>query len=434
MATQAVIKEKQQTLVCSLNKEETKMTALGEIPESWEVVELGVVCEQLIGGGTPSTKIEKYWQGDQPWITTKWLGEKLYINNGEKMISNDAIKNSSTHVVPEGSLLVATRVGVGKVGINIIPLAINQDLTGIIVSSKINVLFLAYQLNGDRIQKYISTLKRGATIQGITREDLKQIKIIFPPLSEQIAIARILTTIQDAIASQETLIAKLKELKRSMMQHLFTRGTKGEKTKMTKIGEIPESWEVVELGSVCEVLASSLTFKQAEKKSGNAEVHGIKVSDMNAIGNEKYICTTSTVFNFPDLERLVPPGAIIFPKRGAAIATNKKRLTTKYSLLDPNLVAVVPKDTILTDFLFYYFEGFDLVSLTDVGTIPQLNKKDLIPVLLPLPGKNELQIIVATLRSIEKKILINTGKLLAYQNLFKTLLHELMSGERGVGL
>ncbi|MFH1030399.1 MAG: restriction endonuclease subunit S [bacterium] len=83
------------------------------------------------------------------------------------------------------------------------------------------------------------------TIPNLSKSRLGELEISLPTLSEQKSIAQVLTTVQEAIAGQEELVAKLKELKRGMMQYLFTHGTKGEKTKMTEIGEAPESWEIV---------------------------------------------------------------------------------------------------------------------------------------------------------------------------------------------
>jgi type I restriction enzyme S subunit len=108
------------------------------------------------------------WQGDIPWITSKWLNEELYLTSGEKCISSDAIEKSATSVVPKNSLIFAARVGVGKVSINRIDLAINQDLAGIVIpAAKGDLPFIAYQLRSDQTQKEIESHKRGATIKGV---------------------------------------------------------------------------------------------------------------------------------------------------------------------------------------------------------------------------------------------------------------------------
>lgn len=272
----------------------------------------------------------------------------------------------------------------------------------------------------------------GSTIPHVSGTVLKNIEILITNPKKQKSIARMLTIIQEAIARQEEMIRKLKDLKQGMMRQIFTHGTRGEETKMTEIGEMPESWRAVKLGEVCGIIGSSITFSQALHKRGDNKVHGIKVSDMNIAGNEKYINKTQTEFELTDTTKLVPPNSLIFPKRGAAIATNKKRITTIFSLLDPNLIAVVSNGDLLSPFIYYYFETFDLRTLTDRGTIPQLNKKDLLPVILPVPNKSEQQNIINAFDSIESKIEITNEKLSTYQNLFKTLLHELMSGERRV--
>ena len=148
---------------------------------TWETTTVGDVSTGFVSGGTPTTKRPEYWKGEIPWITSKWLGEKLELINGEKFISKEGVENSSTKIVPKNSIIFATRVGVGKVGINRLDLAINQDLTGILIEQeKHDIKFLAYQLGMDSIQQFVAMNKRGATINGITRECLEQIPLNIP--------------------------------------------------------------------------------------------------------------------------------------------------------------------------------------------------------------------------------------------------------------
>jgi|SRR3990172_8396515 len=116
------------------------------LPTTWTTATLDAVAQGFLSGGTPSTKNETFWQGSVPWITSKWLNSRLYLDNGEKFISDDAIKKSATTVIPRNNLIFATRVGVGKVAVNRLDLAINQDLAGILIDSeRYDVSFLAYQ-------------------------------------------------------------------------------------------------------------------------------------------------------------------------------------------------------------------------------------------------------------------------------------------------
>src|SRR5438093_12133593 len=157
------------------------MTMTEKLPDNWNASTLGLVAHGFLSGGTPSTKNEAFWQGSVPWITSKWLNSRLYVDNGEKFISEDALKQSATTVVPRNNLIFATRVGVGKVAVNRLNLAINQDLAGVLIDSqRYDIGFLAYQLRSQRVQNIVESHKRGATIQGITRDNVKEVEFYLP--------------------------------------------------------------------------------------------------------------------------------------------------------------------------------------------------------------------------------------------------------------
>jgi type I restriction enzyme S subunit len=127
---------------------------------------------------------------------------------------------------------------------------------------------------------------------------------------------------------------------------------------------------------------------------------------------------------------MIPPDSVVFPKRGAAIATNKKRLTTMWTVLDPNLIAVRPHADLNSMFFYHWTERFDLRTITDPGCTPQLNKKDLIPVLVPVPASIEEQRDIATaLNCVGEKIGIHHRKCGVLRDLFRTLLRQLMTAQ-----
>ena len=108
--------------------------------------------------------------------------------------------------------------------------------------------FLYYSVLTDFFISKIEKLQRGASYPAIRDSDLKAQIINIPPLPEQRKIAHVLSTVQKAIEQQDKLIRTTTELKKALMQKLFTEGTRGEPQKETEIGLVPESWEVVELG------------------------------------------------------------------------------------------------------------------------------------------------------------------------------------------
>jgi type I restriction enzyme, S subunit len=254
---------------------------------------------------------------------------------------------------------------------------------------------------------------------------------------EQRTIAGLLWRTQDLLRACEDTIEAAQKLKQVAMRELFTRGLRGEPQKETEIGPVPESWLVQRLDTIAQVVTTRMAYSELETaevaKENGVHVIGTKVSDMNREGNET-VLTSAALEKTLDAKvaeyRCAPPGTIVFPKRGAAIATNKKRLTKRWSVFDPNVIGVVPGASVNAGFLFHWFQSFDLRTITEPGPTPQLNKKHLDPLLIPVPTDIEEQRdIVAILDAIDRKIDLHRKKRAVLEELFKALLHKLMTGE-----
>src|SRR5699024_10274586 len=137
---------------------------------------------KIIGGVTPKKYNKKYYKGDIPWASVRDLNN-YHLFDTEFKISEKAIENSSTNIIPKGNIIIATRVGLGKVVYNEIDTAINQDLKGLILTDKIerNYLFYYFLWNA----KYIEESGTGATVKGVKLSFIKELEIPLPSLSEQ---------------------------------------------------------------------------------------------------------------------------------------------------------------------------------------------------------------------------------------------------------
>lgn len=267
---------------------------------------------------------------------------------------------------------------------------------------------------------------------------LKEKELSYPPdANEQRAVAGVLRKTESALQQQAALLDNLQELKRAAMRELFTRGLRGEAQKETEIGLVPESWLVERLDTLAKVVSTRMAYSELASvqpgQENGVRVIGIKVSDMNRAGNETVLASAALEKSL-DAKlaeyRCAPPGTIVFPKRGAAIATNKKRLTNTWSVFDPNVIGVVPGDSINSGFLFHWFQSFDLKTITEPGPTPQLNKKHLDPLLIPAPTDAEEQCnIAAILDALDRKIALHRDKRAVLEELFQSLLHRLMTGD-----
>ena len=141
----------------------------------WEVKKLGDVCD-VIGGGTPSKANSKFYDGNIHWATVRDM-KGDFIKDTEHKITEDAIINSSANIIPKGNVIIATRVGLGKICLIENDTAINQDLRGIIPKKKstISVGYLFQWLRS--IAHLIVEEGTGATVQGVKLPFIKNLEL-----------------------------------------------------------------------------------------------------------------------------------------------------------------------------------------------------------------------------------------------------------------
>jgi len=196
---------------------------IGPLPAHWRVVRLGEVVTRAFGGGTPSTSNPDFWGGTIPWTTSAVIqNDDVELCAFQRRITEEGLRNSSTSLAPKGSLLVGTRVGVGKAAVATFDVAISQDLTALILDQHVDAYFVAYLLKSRWYQSWFENNKRGATIKGVPRQDLLKLPIPLPPLDEQREIARMLQAVDAKIAAEQARRAALEELFKTLLHELMS--------------------------------------------------------------------------------------------------------------------------------------------------------------------------------------------------------------------
>ena len=189
--------------------------------EKYKGIQLRELCTTM-SGGTPSTKFPEYYEGDIPWISTVSLGPN-YIDgtNAKGHITQEAVDNSATKLIPAGNILFGTRVGVGKSSLNSVDICTNQDIVAIvgIDESKFNRLFIKHVL--DAYQPYYDSIKKGATILGITGDDLKDTLIPNVPIEIQIEFEKFARQIDKSKVAVQKALDETQLLFDSLMQQYF---------------------------------------------------------------------------------------------------------------------------------------------------------------------------------------------------------------------
>ena len=383
-----------------------------ELPDSWGSGRLDEVCDQMKQG--------------------KILPQKEIHEIGRYPVfgANGCIGYCDSYFLEEERVLITCRGSTCG--------TINRSPEKSFVTNNAMILFEKDCLNKDflffALQEFSTKgLKTGSGQPQLTKGILNSHVLPLPPLPEQKKIAHILSTVQRAIEAQERIIQTTTELKKTLMHKLFTEGTRGEPQKQTEIGPVPGSWEVSLLGNSLLVAQYGLSVKGATK--GDYPILRMTNQvDGQIVGNNlQFVKIGEADFKKFKVEK----GDILFNR------TNSLDLVGRTAIhdIDGNYVFASYLIRLRTDrkklnpfFLNLYFNRDETQSrLKSIATraVSQSNisatKLKGFPI--PLPSTKEQTKIVTQTEAIETKLLLHRRKLESLQNLFRTLLHELMTAK-----
>ncbi|MBU2623186.1 MAG: restriction endonuclease subunit S [Proteobacteria bacterium] len=268
-------------------------------------------------------------------------------------------------------------------------------------------LYVYFFLLSDLLNIEINGLQHGASYPAITDKDVLNQTIPLPPLSEQQKIAAIIYKIQKAIEIQESIIEKTRELKKSTLHHVFTHGLRGEKFKETEIGPMPESWSV-------------------QRFEEFATLHrGYDLPIQDRTSDTVPIVGSNGIVGYHNQSKVKGPGVVT--GRSGSIGIS-------YYVADdywPLNTGLYVEDFHGNDPLYvhYFFQSFDFGQYAAGVSVPTLNRNIVHAALIFVPQIREQKEIANILKTIDQKIELHTAQKSALQDLFKTMLNKLMTGE-----
>lgn len=241
--------------------------------------------------------------------------------------------------------------------------------------------------------KYIETLRKdsiGGVIKYIKLGNLTDAVIPVPPIAEQEKIVAELDCLTGIIDKKKQQLEELDKLAQSIFYDMFGNPIANEK-----------GWVVKCVGEICSLKSGNSNANN----SSPGDLPYVKVGDMGIPGNERSITTSSQFVSRDDNKKgIFPIGTTIFPKRGGAIYTNKKRLTSIEICCDLNTMGVIPnKDVLHPLYLFQFFLGLDLGTLCNGAAIPQLNNCDIAPLRIEVPPLDLQNEFARKIEAIEKQ-------------------------------
>ena len=220
------------------------------------------------------------------------------------------------------------------------------------------------------LEQYKNCSEQGASVvrKNLDLKQLLDTEIIIPTVEEQCKIVKVLENIDEIINKYTNLIKNKEQFIKSQFVEMF----ENEMYLKKRMDEVA-------------ILKSGTTFSKGYELD-NGEMLYCKVSDMNLEGNEKYMKTSKNyVSKEVGSKSCLPVNSVIFPKRGGAIGTNKKRILIADTCVDLNTMGVIPKEQLNVQYLYYYFINIDLATLCDGSAVPQLNNKNIGPLEISMP-------------------------------------------------
>jgi restriction endonuclease S subunit len=322
--------------------------------QGWEVKKLGELIQK-----TETIDPTKKPNSEFIYVDVSSVNNQgFFVENTSALIGKDAPSRARKLIRTNDVIFATVRPTLKRIAIIEEELDEQVCSTGyFVLRAKENIhykLLFYFLLTNDFISK-MESLQKGANYPAVTDGEVRNQIIAFPKSqTEQQRIVAILdeafTAIAKAKANAEQNLKNAKELFESYSQSVFE--NKG------------EGWEEKIINEVCELKSGTTISPSLERNKG--DVLYTKVGDMNLPDNNIEMNTSSRFVNSNEIKinQIIPEGAIIFPKRGGAIATNKKRKIIKPTIVDLNTMAIIPGKQIDKDYFFHWFQLFDLLSIT----------------------------------------------------------------------
>ena len=412
--------------------------------EEWTRCSLGELFE--IGAGKTMSAAARNGADKTPFLrTSNVLWDEIDLSSVDEMSIPE--HELPAKLLRPGDLLVCEGGEIGRAAIwggEVEPMSFQNHVHRLRpIVEEVDARFYVYFLQSGFTQLGIyEGAGNKTTIPNLSRSRLAGLDVPQPSLAEQQAISCVLSRVRDATRVQDQNFATAQSLKRAAMQTLFTRGLRGEAQKETEIGPVPESWEVVNFASVREKLQYGMsvrcTYDVSERpvlRIPNIEPQCVTADDL------KYCTLTGNDAAKYQLE----DGDLLFIRTNGVL--DRLGSCAVYEGYPANALfasylirARVKPDCVATHFVASFFGselGTSIVAGRAISASDgkfNLNTAAIDSLLLPLPPTlSEQREIVAVLDAINHKIDLHRRKRAVLEELFKALLHKLMTGEIRVG-
>jgi type I restriction enzyme, S subunit len=400
-----------------------KRTDMGLIPVDWELKTLGSIAE-VGAGSTPSRKVDAYWGGHIPWVTTAQI-DFNEIGETTEHITELGLQNSAVRLLTPGTLLMAlygqgkTRGKVAKLGIEA---TTNQACASIAIGRSASAAFVFHCLASQ--YESIRKSSNSGSQDNLNGQIVKSIRVPLPPnRAEQEAIAEALSDADTLIESLEQLLAKKRQIKQGAMQELLT--------GRRRLPGFALPWVTKALAELAEIRGGG-TPSTTRSDFWDGNVHWCTPTDITSLKGGKYLGETSRTITALGLTsssaEVIPVGSVVMTSRATIgeCAINVVPMTTNQGFKN-----FVPLPGVDAEFLYYLLitqkSGF--IALCSGSTFLEIGKSQLARYVVAVPSDAREQTAIATtLSDMDAEITALQARLAKARQLKQGMAQALLTG------
>lgn len=377
---------------------------------------------ELFGGGTPKTTKSEYWNGGIPWLSVVDFNTgKKYVYKTEKTITEKGLEESSTQILPSGSIIISARGTVGALAVLKKSMAFNQSCYGICgIDGRSYTDYIYYALKYN-LSEFLQQA-HGGVFSTITKDTFKNIEIYLPSFTVQRAIAAVLSNLDDKIDLLQRQNATLEAMSEALFKQWF-------------VVEAKEEWEEKKLSDIIRLVGGG-TPKTSVKNYWEGTIPWVSGADI-ASHHKKFIFSSEKFISEAGLNnsaaRLIPQYATLITARGTV---GKFCLAGKPMAFSQTNYGILPKNN-QNFFFIYLLIGYVVNTLKAAayGSVFDTITSRLFDELsIALPGENIINEFDLKVKIFFEKIFTNQIQIQTLEKLRDTLLPKLMSGEVRVAL
>ena len=396
--------------------------------DAWEQRKLGDIAD-IVGGGTPSTGNQSYWDGDIDWYAPAEIADQIYANSSQKKITGLGYENSSAKMLPPGTVLFTSRAGIGKTAILTRKGCTNQGFQSIVPHRGELDSYFIFSRTGE-LKRYGELVGAGSTFVEVSGKQMAVMELMMPPtMREQQTIGGFFQQLDNLITLHQRKFEKLTNVKKSMLEKMFPQN--GSSYPEIRFKGFTDPWEQRKLGELMNVTSVKRIHQSDWTDSG---VRFLRARDIvSAAKNEEpddYLYISKEKYEeYSALSGKVSVSDLLVTGVGTIGVPYLVRNLEPLYFKDGNIIWFQNSDKIDGKFLFYSFlaeqiQGF-INESAGIGTVGTYTIESGKKTPISLPNQIEQAKVGAFFQQLDNLITLHQRELEKLQNIKKSMLEKM---------